>query len=72
MYVAVPPLSARQLDRLTAVTRRHHDQLLARHLDELAAEVVRAVPVEPSPATQALLQRLDRLQHRATSPGLSR
>ncbi|HEX2064835.1 MAG TPA: hypothetical protein VHE80_10490 [Acidimicrobiales bacterium] len=54
------------------MTRRHHDQLLARHLDELAAEAVRAVPAEPSPATQALLQRLDRFQHRATSPGLSR
>ncbi len=71
VYVAVPPLSPRQLDRLPAVTRRHHDQLLSRHVEELAAPMGPSIPPEPSAAARAL-QRLDRLQQRDTSMGLSR
>ena len=71
VYVVVPPLSPRQLDKLPAVTRRHHDQLLGRHVDELAAAAIPSVPPEPSPAARAL-QRLDRRQQPNTSIGLSR
>ena len=71
VYVAVPPLSPRQLDKLPAASRRQHEQLLARHIDELAASAVPSIPAEPSPTARAL-QRLERLQQRDRSMGLSR
>jgi len=53
----VAPLSGRQLDRAPEWTRRAHDALLGRHLDQLAT-----TPTQPPSMTA----RLDRLQHSPT------
>lgn len=71
----VPPLSERQLGRVGEWTRRTHDRLLERHLDDLGgsrtADPAVARPDRVgSPGAARLTARLDDLQLRSAGPDL--
>ncbi len=69
VFTEVPPLSPRQLARVPAWTARQHNELLTRHLAELAERA--STPAVPSTALN-MTARLDRLQHRPADLGLAR
>lgn len=75
VYTEVPPVSARQLDRLPTWSRNQHERLLASHLDGLARSAGQsiAVPDQP-PAHVRMAQHLDRLSNHAAvkAPTLGR
>jgi hypothetical protein len=66
----VAPLSARQLRRVTSMTRQAHHQLLGAHLDRLARAPTASVPDLDARITA----RLDHLEHTRAlpRPGLTR
>jgi hypothetical protein len=75
VHTRVAPLSARQLSRITPLTRRAHDRLLAAHLDRLARTLTDAAA---GPADR-ITGRLDYLEragleraHAAADRGLTR
>lgn len=73
VYTEVPPVGARQLERLPTWSRAQHDRLLGQHLDGLAHAFGQApVPSEPPPHVR-MAQHLDRLtKHAASAPTLGR
>ncbi len=73
VYTEVPPVAARQLDRLPSWCRREHERLLGQHLDGLARlpqPPLRAVT--PPRAHVRMAQHLDRLSTRPSITGPSR
>jgi hypothetical protein len=59
VHTRVAPLSARQLLRVTPLTRQAHDRLLAAHLDRLARPPV-GVAADPADRVTARLDHLER------------
>lgn len=69
VYTEVPPVSARQMERLPAWCRREHDRLLGQHLDGLARSTGSATvagEVAPPPHVR-MAQRLERLSTTTTT-----
>jgi len=76
VYTEVPPVPARQLERLPSWCRQQHERLLGQHLDALARlPQTAAVPApEAAPPHVRMSRHLDRLSKPspATKPSLSR
>jgi hypothetical protein len=70
VYTEVPPVAARQLERLPAWCRNEHERLLGQHLDGLARSAGQAAapPGSPPPPHVRMAQRLDRLTTEAVHP----
>lgn len=69
VYTEVPPVPERHLARVPSWTRALHDQLLGRHLDELAkvTALTAPTPVE-APGVVSLSARMDHLRHASRPP----
>lgn len=75
VYTEIPPVSARQLDRLPPWSQDQHERLLADHIDGLARSAGQAVAVpDHPPAHVRMAQHLDRLTNHAAvkAPTLGR
>jgi hypothetical protein len=71
VHTRVAPLSARQLSRVTPLTRQAHDRLLAAHLDRLARTPVSAA-AHPTDRITARLDHLERARLERTRPAVQR
>ena len=74
VYTEVPPVPARQLDRLPSWCRREHERLLGQHLDRLARLTGPSVisATETVPAHVRMANQLDRLASPSPLPVPSR
>lgn len=76
VYTEIPPVPARQLERMPAWCRAEHERLLGHQLDGLARSAGQAplVPNEAPPAHVRMAQHLDRLTNNAglNAPTLGR
>lgn len=76
VYTEVPPVPARQLERLPGWCRDQHERLLGQHLDALARSAGQAPPVPDTgpPSHVRMAQRLERLTHQPppATPAISR
>jgi hypothetical protein len=71
VHTRVAPLSARQLSRVTPLTRQAHDHLLAAHLDRLARTPTGAA-ADPTDQITARLDHLERARLERARPAADR
>jgi hypothetical protein len=71
VHTRVAPLSARQLSRVTPLTRRAHDRLLAAHLDRLA-RIPAGAAADPVDRLTARLDYLERTRLERARPAVQR